>query len=336
MDAGKWYLGLDGGGTKTHCVLYNAATGALYSTRAGPTNHEALPGGMSELPGALEGIIGPLLGRAGLTPGELEAAAFGIGGVDMPGQQRAVSEMVSAMGFRRFTVSNDSYLGIKTQSAGWGISAVNGSGYSVTGISRTGEMLQIGGHNDLTGDRGGGSYLVPAAVRAAYAQLFKGGTETAITGALMDWLGVGRREDFCEALAVRLMGDAAGAYRFISRALHTAAAGGDAAALGILEESGRDYAVSISCVARDLGMTGEIPVTLVGSQFTRCECPRAIEVLRAELAERGDFRIGIISTSPAAGALFWAMELAGAAPGEGLRGELRRRLADTEGGAGDG
>ena len=51
MDAGKWYLGLDGGGTKTHCVLYDAATGALYSTRAGPTNHETLPGGCPACPG---------------------------------------------------------------------------------------------------------------------------------------------------------------------------------------------------------------------------------------------------------------------------------------------
>ena len=127
----------------------------------------------------------------------------------MPGQQRAVSEMVSAMGFRRFTVSNDSYLGIKTQSAGWGDLRRERQRLLRDGHLQTGEMLQIGGHNDLTGDRGGGSYLVPAAVRAAYAQLFKGGAETAITGALMDWLGVGRREDFCEALAVRLMGDAA-------------------------------------------------------------------------------------------------------------------------------
>ena len=58
-----WYLGLDGGGTKTRCALYNTATDTLLTVRGGSTNHEALPGGM----GALHQIgilLHPILRRA--------------------------------------------------------------------------------------------------------------------------------------------------------------------------------------------------------------------------------------------------------------------------------
>lgn len=326
----RWFLGIDGGATKTHCVLYDMQTDKLDTEIGGPTNHEVLPEGMQSLPDAISALVRPLLTRAGITMRELSAASFGMGGVDTPMQHELISGILGEMGFRRFVLSNDAYLGVKAECSGYGVSAVNGSGYSVVGISPTGEMLQIGGHNDMTGDMGGGSHLVPAALRAAYAQLYKRGPETEITRRLYEWIGIENRESFCEAVALQIMQDEAAAYHTISRILYKSAANGDAAANAILEACGEDYALSVQCVAEDLALPFPVDVILVGSQFTKCESARAIDVMRAALEKAGDYRVRPISTAPVAGALFWAMELAGQAPAQEKRKQLRERLSVLE------
>lgn len=325
----RYFLGLDGGGTKTHCVLYDAETDTLEFASGGATNHEALPGGMEALPAALEAIVLPLLARMGLAPGALAAASFGIGGVDTPMQHDLIAAMLSDMGFGSFVLSNDAYLGVKAECGGSGIAAVNGSGYSVVGINALGEMLQIGGHYDMTGDRGGGTYLVPAAIRTAYAALYKHGESTQLTELLEDWSGAAGPEEFCQAVAVRILTDSVAAYHDVSRLLYRAAALGDAPAKRILTESGEDYALSVRCVAERLGMDFPVDVALLGSQFTRCEDPCAIDAMRAALPPER-YRLRVISTKPVAGALLWALELAGAAPTQAKRRQLKARVGGLE------
>lgn len=330
MSGGRYFLGLDGGGTKTHCVLYDAETGGLDFVSGGATNHEALPDGMEGLPAALGAITRSVLDRRGIGPGAVDAAAFGMGGVDTPMQQEAISQMIAALGYGRFVLSNDAYLGVKAECGGEGIAAVNGSGYSVVGISAAGAMLQIGGHNDMTGDRGGGTYLVPAAVRAVYAELFKDGPRTQMTALFRAWTGTDDPGEFCQAVAIRILGDSVDAYHAISQILYRAAAGGDGEARRILTECGEDYALSVRCVAEKLGMTYPVDVALLGSQFTRCEDPCAVEAMRAALpADR--FRLKLISTKPVAGALLWALELGGKKPSAGEAEALKARIGALEG-----
>lgn len=325
MDDARWFLGLDGGATKTHCVLYDLLTDSLDTESGGPTNHEVLPGGMDGLPGAIGALASPLLKRAGITPADV-SASFGMGGVDTPMQHEIISGIIASMGFSHFVLSNDAYLGVKAECGGFGVSAVNGSGYSVAGISPSGKMLQIGGHNDMTGDMGGGSFLVPAAVRAAYTQLFKRGPSTKITEHIYKWLDISDRDSFCESVAVQILGDMAQSYHSISQFLYRSAAEGDTVANDILTACGEDYALSVRCVAEDLELPPPVEVVLVGSQFTKCESTRTIDTMRAALDRAGDFRLKCISTVPVAGALFWAMELAGCPPTEEKRRELRERL----------
>lgn len=330
MTQKRWFLGLDGGGSKTHCVLYDLQTDTLTAMCGGPTNHEALEHGMEDLPQAIMALVTPLLAQAGIGIEDLSSAAFGMGGVDTPIQHDIISGILRELGFQSFVLSNDAYLGIKAECDGYGICAVNGSGYSVVGISPTGESLQIGGHGDMSGDRGGGCYLVPAVIRAAYAQQFKLGPQTRLTQMLYDWLGISRREEFPQAVAMRILADAAQAYREISRLLYTAAAEHDPVALGILTESGEDYALSIQSVAGSLAIPAPIPLVLVGSQFVKGECSRTIDAMRQALEKTGVYSIRLISTAPVAGALFWAMELADCLPDANTRDALKLRLRHPE------
>lgn len=334
MSKERYFLGLDGGSTKTHCVLYDAESDRLEFVTGGPTNHEVLQNGMEALADALSEIIAPLTEKMGIRIPCIDSASFGMGGVDTPLQHEAIYGILSGMGFGRFVLSNDAYLGIKAECGSTGICAVNGTGYSVAGINAEGEMLQIGGHNDMTGDKGGGVYLVPASVRAVYSELFKEGPKTAMTVMFFDWIGTEDPAEFCQEVAVRILSDSVAAYSTISKILYRAAALGDAVALGILTECGEDYVLSIRCITKKLNLKKPADVVLVGSQFTKCEQGHAIEVIRRELDPNGDgrdFRLHVISTEPVAGALFWAMELAGQRPGPEKASDLRRRINEAGG-----
>ncbi len=337
MDKPRFFLGLDGGGTKTHCVLYDAMTDTLNFISGGPTNHEVLPGGMEDLAGAIGELVFPLLQKAGIKTSDLAGAAFGMGGIDMPIQYEAIHGILEEMGFKNFGLSNDGYLGIHAECAsGIGIGAVNGSGCSVVGIGAKGDTYQIGGHNDMTGDKGGGCYLVPATIRAAYTSLFKRGEPTILASLLEQWLGISDKADFCQAAGLRIIGDRTDANHSISQILYEAAGRGDPVALGILTECGEDYALSISCVAEALELQAPVDVVLIGSQFTKGENDQTIKTIERILNPAGGesaYRLKVISTAPVAGALLWAMEIAGCPADEQLRNGLKARLASNEGSA---
>ena len=64
-----------------------------------------------------------LLERNNLTIEDVESGAFGLAGVDAPFQKKALEEAVEKIGFKKYQVVNDGFLGI----IGWIISFLNSS-----------------------------------------------------------------------------------------------------------------------------------------------------------------------------------------------------------------
>lgn len=318
----RYYLGLDGGGTKTACVLYDAVTEQLWTHTDGPTNHEVLPRGMEDVAGALEGVLRPLLEKAGLNCGDIAAAVFGMSGVDTPAQHTRISGMIGAMGFENYLLANDAYLAVKAVCGSCGVGAVNGTGCNVVGIHKSGRMTQTGGFGSFSGDVGGGDYLVSRVVRAVYEQYFKDGAETALSGMLFSYLGIEDENDLMEVLTDRLAREKGETTLALCRMAYQASAAGDREAGRILTGIGEGYARTIRAVARRLELEAPVAVGLVGSQFTKCEDRTAIETLKRELGP--GFEVRIIDTTPVAGALLWALELDGV---QADREALKKRLA---------
>ena len=326
MKKNRWFLGLDGGATTTQCVLYDRAGDHLLMTCGGPIHYAVLENDPENLRRNIESLVNPLLAEARISPGDVAGAVFGISGIDEATHKRSIYKILADMGYENFYLSNDAYLAIKAECPGWGISAINGTGFSVAGIASDRNYLQIGGHGIMTADKGGSRYLIPAVTGAVYTQLFKNGPETEMTRYLADWLNGKDRSKFYQAVCDALVRDEKGTVLAISQILYTAANHGDREALRILTESGKDYAAAICCTASILKLPHPIQVVLAGAQFTKCECSRTIDVIVEELGKIGGFNVGIISSEPVAGALFWAMEIAGEAPDDNLRKSLRERL----------
>jgi N-acetylglucosamine kinase-like BadF-type ATPase len=315
----RYVLGVDGGGTKTHCALYDADTGRLDMLKWGPTNHEGMAGGLDDLPGTLRQMFAALLNRNNICMSDIETGVLGLAGVDTAEQHRVISSILTGLGLRRFILCNDAFLGIKAgSSSGAGICAISGTGCCITGLDHRGNQVQVGGLGAYTGDLGGSSMLVPRAVGLVYGQLFREQPYTELTRAMFRWLDITDKDEFIDLLTTRLNDDYAKTTLDLCRILFATAEEGDRASLALLEESGESYAGGIAGAITQLSFTPDETVEIVfaGSLFTKAECTHAQKTAERILRGRFPVRELLFTTLDvpcAAGAVIWALSEIGLA-----------------------
>ena len=321
----RYVLGVDGGGTKTHCALYDADTGRLDMLPWGPTNHEGMAGGLDELPGVLRGMFNAVLTRNNISMDDIEMGVLGLAGTDTTEQHRVISGILTGLGLTRFVLCNDAFLGVKAGSiGGYGVCAINGTGCCITGMDSKGGRVQIGGLGSYTGDFGGGSMMAPRAVGLAYDQLFRGQPFTALTTGLFRWLDITDKNEFIDLLTDRLNRDHAKTTLELCRILFTTAAEGDPAALSLLEASGVSYAGGIAGAISELSFAPGEPIEVVfaGSLFTKCECDHTIKTVQSILTKQfPNLLFHTLDVPCVAGAVLWALNELGM---EGRRDNVRR------------
>ncbi len=310
----KYVLGMDGGGTKTHCSIFDPEGNLIDLISWGPTNHECLKGGYPELELELGKLFSFALQKNNMNMDQLGRCVFGLAGVDTKRQHGIVSGIIGGLGINDFILCNDSYLGVKAGCEdGTGICAINGTAFSVGGIDRKGNMFQTGGIGSIAGgDFGGGEYLAGKAMEAVYNSLFKGDHETCLTELFFEILKINSKYDFVEALK-SVIDEGIYPYDFFNTLVFKAANRKDGVALEILDKMGGEYARCINAVINHLsfGRQENIDVVLAGSIFVKGENAKAIErIMEDVLKKNGDRKITfkVLTAPPVAGAVLWALE----------------------------
>ncbi len=310
----EYVLGMDGGGTKTHCALYDLNGNLKDFMEVGATNHEGMPGGFAELKPILYDIFDNILKRNDIGKEQLKYCVFGMAGVDTRNQHHIISKIIEEYGIKDFVLCNDSYLGIKAGSSnGSGICLINGTGFSVTGIDPKGSMLQIGGVGSLTGDKGGGSYLIEKIIGTVYNSLYKGTEQTRMKDRMFEILGINDKEDYIETVTEQLESNRQEITGKINRMIYEVANENDQVALSILEEVGEEYARSIGGMIRELDFssTSKVEVILAGSNFTKCANPTSINKLKNIVEshyKEYEMDIKILKEPCVIGAVLWALQ----------------------------
>ena len=307
-------LGVDGGGTKTHYAQYDTCGRPEDFMVSGPTNHEVLPDGFTGLRQRLRSDLDSLFSRNGLKVEHVENAVIGLAGVDTRRQHGIISGMLRDIGLARFTLCNDSFLGVKAGSiSGHGICAINGTGFSIGGIDTKGNMLQIGGLGEYTGDEGGGGLLSTRVIRAVYDHLYKDSPATLLKDLVFERIGIADPADYPEVLLQQAAEGKVDLMEF-GRMVDKAADAGDAVALGILEKSGTEYARSIQGALNrlDFGADDEpLEIVLAGSVFVKGSNPRTQDTMMRLLHEanpRRPLTATKLTAPPVLGAVLWALE----------------------------
>ncbi len=308
----RYVLGVDGGATKTQCILTDVEGTRRDMIQWGPLNHEGMPGGFGQLKQELEKLLSLILTRNCIHLGELEYSVWGLAGADTKRQHACISEILSKLGLDRFMLCNDAYLGIKAGCpSGFGICAINGTGCSIAGINSRGDMLQIGGLGDLTGDKGGGSFIGSAVVRSVYHHLYKGARYTQMQELMFKKLEISSKHDFTDILTQKIE---EGAIKIpeLNKIAFEAVQLGDEVATELLMGIGNDYAASINSMIQELRLNQEkvIDVVLAGSVNVKESESILIKALKEKVISQNEgcnIHFITLSNPPVTGAAIWAL-----------------------------
>jgi N-acetylglucosamine kinase-like BadF-type ATPase len=187
-----FFLGVDGGNTKTDYLLCTSKGRIVQRLRTGTCSHENFDDGYDGMERAMREQLSKLFKRNNINVKNIAAAGFGLAGADFPHQIEELKKRVEAIGFTRYGLANDGILGIKAASeSGAGICAVNGTGTVVVGIDERGEILQIGGVGALSGDAAGGSYIRDKIVSLLYDYHYRCGKDSLMFSRVKELLGEG-------------------------------------------------------------------------------------------------------------------------------------------------
>jgi N-acetylglucosamine kinase-like BadF-type ATPase len=313
-----YYLGVDGGGSKTYALIADERGTLLGKGASGNGNHQ-LGGALARR--HIREAVQAAVTEAGITAEEIERACFGLAGADREADFRVLRPMIAELGIARHEIVCDTMIGLRAgTSRPCGVVLICGSGTNSAGRNAAGETFQCGGFEYAYGDFGGGRELAVEVFRSVIRSWEGREEPTLLTGMLLELLGydnVGEMfHDFLDHERTVPL-DAV-------KLLFRASVLGDEAARGILRRQGDELGKSARAVIRRLGMEREtFDVVLVGSVLTRGEgefVTAPIEkAVRGIAPQASVVKLGI---EPVVGAVWSAYE----SGGEPLPAEMEARL----------
>ena len=319
-----FFLGCDGGGTKTGFVVVTGE-GRLAASLAAPSTYylSSHSRGIELVGEVLAEAVPAICSQAGIAPDDIRFAFFGLPGygevrADVPRLDAAAAD---ALRHDRFRCDNDMLCGWAGSLAGAdGINVIAGTG-SMTygrragsgGGARTGAGagVRVGGWGELFGDEGSGYWIGVQALRA-FTKMSDG---RAGRGPLHDVLSreMGLDADIdLIALVLHRWRGARQEIAALAPAVREAAISGDRYAQAILADAAAELVTLVDATRRRLGFEpGEaVPVSYSGGIFAMPEVLQAflagISVLPAS------YRVTRPRYPPVIGAALYAATLAGA------------------------
>ena len=313
-----FFLGCDGGGTKTDLVVVTGE-GRLAASLHAPSTYYLSAGS----PGV--GLVGEVLGeavpavcaQAGIGPRDVRFAFFGLPGygevrADVPHLDAAAGRVLA---HGRFRCDNDMLCGWAGSLAGAdGINVIAGTG-SMTYGRRAGAGTRVGGWGELFGDEGSGYWIGIRALRA-FSKMSDGRAER---GPLHDVLSRDLALDADIDLVALVLHQWRGARQQIAAlapAVGEAARAGDRCAQAILAAGAAELVGLVHATRSRLGFgPGEVvPVSYSGGIFAM---PEVLDAFLAGVAALpAGYRVSRPRYAPVIGAALYAATLAGVPLGD--------------------
>lgn len=177
----SYVLGIDGGGTKTVCVLMNENQQVLGRGEAGPSNYQTL--GIDRTKQSIQQAIDRSILSANInvrSSFKIEAICLGLAGVGRPKDIEIVQNLVKDLQFTKnllaqrspqnqnIIICSDSTIAL-VGGIGYpiGIAVIAGTGSIVCGQNSQGKTKRVGGWGYLLGDEGSGCNIAMRGLQAA-------------------------------------------------------------------------------------------------------------------------------------------------------------------------
>ena len=308
----KYYIGVDGGGTKTLYALFDENKNCIATVKTGGCNHENLEGSYTQAAEVIMGGISQLLSENGKTQSDISGILMGIAGMDHPFQYEILNGLLVERGLRNFKIYNDGYIVTKAGSPdGTGIGYNCGTGTCCNSISPDGKLLQVGGLGELSGDVGGGHWIAQQVYIKVYDDICLKRAETSMTKALFEKFSLSpAREEFL-SLVPRVEEFDADTVHDLIDVFFDALNCGDAGAMEICEVMATRGADFIAAHTKLQKFEGDsINVVLSGSIHVKLPSQVYIEKLKKYAVEKSGKNLNFImlNAAPVTGCINWLLE----------------------------
>jgi N-acetylglucosamine kinase-like BadF-type ATPase len=262
-----YYLGIDGGGTKTRCLLGDE-TRPLATATTGGSNIIRL--GDAQAREALHTAIHQACSAARISPDQIRAISIGVAGASIPEVAAKIrgilSELTPQISPAGIEVVGDNVIALEAAfGAGPGVIAIAGTGSIVYGRDAAGRIARAGGWGFAISDEGSGHWIGRRAI-SAILQARDQGLETVLAAMVLQAWKLTAIDDLVQQANSTPPPDFP---RLFPIVVH-AAAEGDAIAHELLADAGAKLANLATAVVRRLAphtSVDMLPIAMTGSVF---------------------------------------------------------------------
>ena len=300
-----YFLGFDGGGTKTECVLADAEGRVVGRSVGGPSN--PIRAGYTRAWFALSEAADVVLSRQKLSAGHIRGVCAGLGGAGRSGVVRRTTTFFE-QAYPNAAVRVTTDLEIALESAfgsADGIILLAGTGSAAFGRGENGKTARAGGRGPWFSDEGSAFDVGRRAFKAVVEAEESRGPETALSKRIFKW----HQAHDWDSLLDHVSKNPDDVFPKTFPLVAELAERGDEVSRSILSAAARSLAELAACVVDQLGWRNrEIPVARVGGVYGRSKHFDA--AIDAELNRSlGRVRLVPISVSPAEAAARLAVQL---------------------------
>ena len=264
------FLGIDGGGSKTRCLVGDEHS-LLGSGQAGGSNVVRV--GEVQAQEALANAVQKACAAANIHPEDISRTCIGVAGAARPGVSDRVRGMVARMVSGDIEVVGDMVVAMEAAfGEGAGVTVIAGTGSIAYGRNSRGETARAGGWGFAVSDEGSGHWIGRCAVAATLRARDEGEVATLFDRLLEAWQ-LSDQEQLVLAANAIPSPDFAGLFPVVL----SAAESGDAIAGAVLTRAGNELAGLAGIVARQVFQEDQaIPVAMSGGVFANSILVREI------------------------------------------------------------
>jgi glucosamine kinase len=256
-----FFLGIDGGGTKTRCIVGDEKS-ELGSGTSSSSKVQRVGEGCAR--DAISGAVNEACIQAGISPRRIAHTCAGITGAARPEIARVMGDLMSSVVGGEVEIVGDIEIAFEDAfGSSSGVMLIAGTGSIAFGRNAKGETARAAGWGYPISDEGSGQWIGAEAVRASLRARDRGQASELLSD-LMEKLGASSFEDFI----VRLNAIPPVDFAMLFPTVLTACDKGDSSASEILTRAGRELASIAGIVIERLFHQQSVSVGTHGGVFT--------------------------------------------------------------------
>lgn len=191
----KYFIGLDGGGTKTKCVITDYELTPLFECQGGPSNFLII--GTQKVSETILELLIQSIGHLNISSQEIESILIGTTGAGRPNDaQKLKNDFIDyakakKYTFNSFNVDSDARIALEGAFSGKpGSLLIAGTGSMIIGKDKNNNLHRAGGFGRFIGDEGSGNILGKKGLNQVAKEFDGRGEKTELTKILERDFGI--------------------------------------------------------------------------------------------------------------------------------------------------